>query len=83
MFTIVDIVEQGRVPILSSLQQMKNLQMQLDTRPDSVLITCEALGLRHVQATQASSFHNVIGLVALLRVPSHAFSSRKRLVFRV
>ena len=39
MFTVVDIVEQGRVPILFSLQQMKNLRMQLDMRPDRVLIS--------------------------------------------
>ena len=65
MFTIVDIVEQGRVPILFSLKQTKNLQMQLDMRPDRVLITCEALGLHHVQATQASSSHIVIGHAAI------------------
>ena len=66
MFTIVDVVEQGRVPILCSLQQVKNLQMQVDMRPDRVLITCEALGLHHVQATQASSSHIVIDLAASL-----------------
>ena len=53
MFTLVDIVEQGRVPILFSLQQMKNLRMQLDMRPDRVLISCEALGLHSVKATQS------------------------------
>ena len=53
MFTIVDIVEQGRVPILFSLQQMQNLSIILDMRPDKVLIPCEALGLHRVQATQA------------------------------
>ena len=70
MFTAVDIVEQGRVPILFSLQQMKNLRMQLDMRPDRVLIYCEALGLHNVQATQASSSHIVIDLAAIRRVPS-------------
>ena len=45
MSILVDIVEQGRVPILFSLQQMKNLRMQLDMRLDRVLISCEALGL--------------------------------------
>ena len=65
MFTIVDIVEKGRVPILFALQQMKNLQMKLDMRLDRVLITCEALGLRNVQATRASSPHVVIDLAAI------------------
>ena len=54
---------------------MKNLQTQLDMRPDRALITCEALGLRHVQATQASSSHIVIDLAAILRVPSRTLSN--------
>ncbi len=74
MFTVVDIVEQGRAPILFSLQRIKNLQMQLDMRPDRVLIPCEALGLRHVQATQASSSHIVIDLAAIISVPSRTHS---------
>ncbi len=36
MVTIVDIVEQGRVPILFSVQQTEKLQMQLDMRLDGV-----------------------------------------------
>ena len=72
MCTIVDIVEQGRVPILFSLQQTKILNMRLDMRPDNVLITCEALGFNHVQATQSSSSHIVVDLVAILRVPARA-----------
>ena len=71
-FTIVDIVEQGRVPILFSSQQMKNLNISLGMRPDRVLITCEVVGLHHVQATIASSSHIVIVLVAILRVPASA-----------
>ena len=75
MFTLVDIVEQGRVLMLFPLQQMKNLQMQLDMRLDRVLITCEALGLQHVKATQASSSHIVIDLAAILTVPSCTLST--------
>ena len=41
-------------------------------RPDKVLITCEAWGLHHAQATQASSSHIVIDLAAVLRVPARA-----------
>ena len=75
MFTIVDIVEQGRVPMMCSRQQMKIPQMQLGMRPDRVLITCEALGLHHVQATQASSSHIVIDLAAIISVPSRTLSN--------
>ena len=48
--------------------------MQLDMRPYRVLITCEALGLHHVQATQASSTHTVVYLAAILSVPSRTLS---------
>ena len=78
MFRLVDIVEQGRVPILFSLQQMKNLRMQLDMRLDRVLISCEALGLHCVQATQASSSHIVIDLVAIRRIPPRIISTSER-----
>ena len=72
MLTIVDIVEQGRVPILFALQQMKNLNMRLDLHPDRVLITCEALGLHTVQATQAPSSHIVIDLASIVKAPVSA-----------
>ena len=48
--------------------------MLLDMRPDRVLITCEALGLHHAQATQASSSHIVMDLAAILSVPSRTLS---------
>ena len=54
--------------------------MQLDMRPDRVLISCEALGLRHVQATQASSSRILIDLAAILRVPSRTFSNSERVL---
>ena len=43
--------------------------------PDRVLISCEALGLHHVQATQASSSHIVMDLAAIRRVPSRILST--------
>ena len=75
MSIVVDIVEQGRVPILFSLQQMKSLRMQLDMSHDHGLASCEALGLHHVQATQASSSLIVIYLAAIRRVPSRTLST--------
>ena len=55
----------------------EDLQMQFDIRLDRVLITCEALGLRSVQATNASSSHIVMCLAALHRVPPRRLSSRE------
>ena len=48
---------------------------KLDMQPDRVLITCEGLGLHHVQVTQASSSHIIIDIVALQRVLSRTFSN--------
>ena len=48
--------------------------MKLSMHPDRVLITCEALDLHHVQATQASSSHIVIDLAAIFSVPSRTLS---------
>ena len=72
MFTVVDIAEQGCVPILFSLQQIKHCHMKVDMRPDGVLITCEALGLHRAQATQPLSSHIVIVLAPFLRAPARA-----------
>ena len=47
----------------------------MDMRPDRVLISCAAPGLRRVQATQSSSSHIVIDLAAILRVPSRTLSN--------
>ena len=44
-------------------------------RPDRVLITCEALSLHHVQATQSSSAHIVIDLATLKCVLAGATSN--------
>ena len=50
--------------------KMKKLQMPWggDMRPDRILITCAALGLHNVQATQASSSHIVLDIVSVLSV---------------
>ena len=72
MFTVVDIVEQGRAPTLLSVQQMKNPNMKMDLRPDCAPIACEALRIYHVKTTQASSSHIVSDLAAWFRVPARA-----------
>ena len=65
MSTILDIVEQGCVLIVFSLQQMNNIHTKLDMIPDLVLITCEALGRHHAQAAQSSSSHIATDLIAM------------------
>ena len=76
MFTVVDIVEQGRVPILFSLKQMKHLNMKVGMRPNGVLRTCEALGFHHAQARQASPSH----IVLILRQYSARLHVRRAIV---
>jgi len=49
--------------------------MKFDMQLDRVLITCDALGLHHVQATQASSSHIVTDLAAIQGVPFRTLSN--------
>ena len=43
IYTDVDIVEEGKVPILMSLPQMQNLRFTLEIAPDNVYLACKAM----------------------------------------
>ena len=47
--TEFDIVEQGHVPILMSLPQMRNLRFQLELHPDKALLSSPVLGIWDVK----------------------------------
>merc|ERR1712242_197748 len=57
--TDIDICEEGSVPILFSLPQMRNIGLEIALSPDSVLLTCEAFGYKKTPAVMASSQHIV------------------------
>ena len=62
IYTDVDIVEEGNVPILLSLPQMQNLRFQFDASPDNVFLTCESLAYKRRPLKMSTSKHLVLDL---------------------
>ena len=62
------IVEQGHVPILMSLPQMRNLRFQFELHPDKALISSPVLGIWDVKLKVAPSSHLVLDLLDLSRL---------------
>ena len=65
--TEFDIVEQGHVPILMSLPQMRNLRFQFELHPDKALLSSPVLGIWDVKLKVAPSSHLVLDLIDLSR----------------
>ena len=66
--TEFDIVEQGHVPILMSLPQMRNLRFQFELHPEKALISSPVLGIWDVKLKVAPSSHLVLDLLDLSRL---------------
>ena len=60
--TTIDVHDQGNIPILMSLPQMMNLGLDLKCRPDSVTLTCEALGYHSENLPFTTSKHVALDL---------------------
>ena len=69
-WTDFDIVEQGAVPILMSLGQMKNLGFDLEMTPETVYLTCKAFGCYRQPLHVAYTGHLVLDLARLKYSPS-------------
>ena len=63
--TEFDIVEQGHVPILMSLPQMRNLRFHFELHPDKALLSSPILGIWDVKLKVAPSSHLVLDLLDL------------------
>ena len=59
------IVEQGHVPTLMSLPQMRNLRFQFDLQPDKAFLSSSVLGIENMQLRVAPSSHLVLDLIDL------------------
>ena len=68
--TEFDIVEQGHVPILRSLPQMRNLRFQFELHPDKALLSSPVPGIWDVKLKVAPSSHLVRDLLDLSRLIS-------------
>ena len=65
--TSFDIVEQGSVPILMSLPQMRNLKFKIELEPDKALLSSPPLGIRNMKLKVARSSHLVLDLLDVCR----------------
>ena len=58
--TEFDIVEEGEVPLLMSLPQMRNLGFELRLTPQHAYLTSVPLGIKHLELKVAASTHLVL-----------------------
>ena len=69
--TEFDNVEQGHVPTLMSLPQMRNLRFQFDLQPDKAFVSSPILGIENMQLRVAPSSHLVLDLIDLSQYMRH------------
>ena len=75
--TSVDILDKGPVPILFSVEQMRNLRMNIEHTPAGEFLTCTTFGLKRYAMSVATSNHPVLDVIFLARCgqkPSHSFT---------
>ena len=61
-FTEFDIAEEGDVPLLMSLPQMRNLGFQFELTPDKASLSCARIGMRKMVLKTAISTHLILDL---------------------
>ena len=61
-FTEFDIVEEGDVPLLMSLPQMRNLGFQFELAPEKAYLSCARIGMRKMVLKTAISTHLILDL---------------------
>ena len=61
-FTEFDIVEEGDVPLLMSLPQMRNLGFQFELTPEKAYFSCARIGMRKMVLKTAMSTHLILDL---------------------
>ena len=71
--TCVDILDRGKVPILFSVEQMRNLCMNIEHTPVGEFLTCPLFGMQRAALAVSTSNHPVLDIMAL------ATSSWKRM----
>ena len=61
-FTEFDMVEEGDVPLLMSLPQMRNLGFQFELTPEKAYLSCARTGMRKMVLKRAISTHLILDL---------------------
>ena len=65
--TTFDVLDQGRVPILFSIEQMRNLNMTIAHTNEGDYITCKAFNLFMVLLPVSKSGHAMLDLTSFVR----------------
>ena len=80
--TSVDILDKGRVPILFSVEQMRNLRMNIEHTPAGEFLPCPVFGLKRYAMSVATSNHPVLDVMFLATCghkPSHSFAATPKI----
>ena len=75
----IDILEQGTVPILLSISQMRNLYMTIEHTPQCDKITCKAFGMNRQGVPVSGTRHALANLAGVARVKAHGEIAHKGL----
>ena len=67
--TEIQILEEGNVPILLSLEQMRNLYMKFEHTPQVDYLTCAAFGMKNFPVPISTTNHLIIDLAELKYSP--------------
>ena len=70
-FDIVD--EEGDVPLLMSIPQIRNLGFQFELTPDTAYLSCASIGIRKMALKTAISIHLILDLQGCMVLESSAF----------
>lgn len=76
--TSIDILDKGKVPILFSVEQMRNLRMTLEHTPAGEFLTCPMFGVERTALAVSASNHPVLDIMALAtskQKPQYSFQS--------
>ena len=76
--TCVDILDKGKVPILFSVEQMRNLRMNIEHTPVGEFLTCPLFGMQRAALAVSTSNHPVLDIMALATSswkPMYSFQS--------
>ena len=77
--TNIDVLEQGTVPILLSISQMRNLYMTIEHTPQCDKITCKAFGVNRQAVPVSGTGRALVDLAGVARVKPHGEIAIKRL----
>ena len=76
--TSVDILDKGRVPILFSVEQMRNLRTNKEHTPVGEFLTCPMFGMKKTPLAVSTSNHPILDIISLATArekPQHSFLS--------